>query len=62
MNLRRLAVLLAGMGVPLPAMVRALIPKPAPIVPRPRLYAAFYPGLSGNAHQRRIERRARGPA
>lgn len=59
MNLRRLALLLDGMGVPLPRMIRALLPKPEP---RPVPDVTVTPwqwglGYSGNAHQRRIERR-----
>ena len=73
-NLRRLAVLLAGMGWPLPPMVRALLPHTPPrgsSVPVPASLilgnagtgkgrASWHPGLSGNAHQRRIERRRLG--
>lgn len=60
MNLRKLAGLLAGMGEYLSPMVKALLPRPAP---DPEPYVRYrdprrpfprFPGLSGNAHQRRI--------
>lgn len=71
MNLRRLACLLAGMGVSLPPMVRALLPhnpprEQVPTVPASLIlgmpapgHASRFPGLSGNSHQRRIARRSR---
>lgn len=67
MNLRRLAVLLHGMGAPLPAMVRALLSNTPPReqvlqVPASLILGTPAPGrarrflsLSGNAHQRRVE-------
>jgi len=78
MNLRRLAVQLAGMGFPLPPMVRAFLPHNPPAEHVPTVPASLilgpsapvrverrrrsrFPGLSGNAHQRRIARRRLSP-